>query len=393
MQGFARVPNSLQRAVSPQRAAVAARPALPTPRHLMRSACACGGNCPRCSVAAAATLQPKLSVNEPGDVYEREADRVADQVMRMPDAVLQKQCTGCPDASAGPNDQEKPRIQRLANGGAGSGEAASDFTSRLGAGAPLDTTSRGYFEPRFGHDFGDVRVHNGPQADRAAAGVQARAFTLGRDVVFAAGEYDPGSVGGKHLLAHELTHVVQQSGDTSGIVQREPACGTSTPDTAVDVFFVTLPGATGSASADIARANVIWQQCSKQINMVGGETWQTNVLDVEAPAGILNAPASTVRPLTAEETQMSAHRPGGDAIHAYYVPDFTGPKVAESFWPTQHGQSSVIVGNNARTDSFAHELGHVLLNSGNHETDPDNLMASGSIRNVGVDKLECPQCK
>jgi len=185
---------------------------------------------------------------------------------------------------------------------------------------------------------------------------------------------------------------VQQSAVTSGAVQRQPACNTSAAATAVDVYVVELPGATRSSSADFVRANSIWQQCSKQINMVGGQSWQTSVLDVDAPAGILNAPAGTVRPLTAEETQMTAHRPGGDVIHAYYIPDFTGPKVAEAFWPAQHGQSSVIVGNNARSDSFAHELGHVLLNSGNHESDPDNLMASGSIRNVGVDKLECPQC-
>lgn len=74
------------------------------------------------------------------------------------------------------------------------------------------TLQRSLVEPRFGHDFGNVRIHNGPQADWAAASVQARAFTLGRDVVFAAGQHDPGSEGGKRLLAHELTHVVQQSG-------------------------------------------------------------------------------------------------------------------------------------------------------------------------------------
>jgi hypothetical protein len=127
--------------------------------------------------------------------------------------MLQRQCNSCSDASTpSPSDEDKPQIQRLANGEAGAGEIASGFTSRLGAGAPLDKASRSYFEPRFGHDFSDVRVHNGPQADMAAASVQARAFTLGRDVVFAAGEYDPGSEGGKRLLAHELTHVVQQSG-------------------------------------------------------------------------------------------------------------------------------------------------------------------------------------
>lgn len=128
--------------------------------------------------------------------------------------------------------------------------------------------------------------------------------------------------------------------------------------------------------------------------MVGGESWATDVLDRDPPTGILNAPSGTVRPLTTEEIEMTGHKPGGaGATHAYYVPDFTGPKVAQAFWPAQHGDQVVVIGNSARSDSFAHEIGHVLLDKGDHETDPDNLMASGSIRNVGVDKLECRQCR
>lgn len=131
----------------------------------------------------------------------------------MPDLMLQRQCTGCSDTSAAStNNEEEPRIKRQAISNSGVGEVAADFASNLGTGVPLDTASRRYFEPRFGHDFGNVRIHNGPQADTAAARVQARAFTLGHEVVFAAGEHDLGSDGGRRLLAHELTHVVQQSG-------------------------------------------------------------------------------------------------------------------------------------------------------------------------------------
>jgi len=83
-------------------------------------------------------------------------------------------------------------------------------------------------EPRFGQDFGNVRIHQGPTAETAAASLQARAFTLGRDVVFAAGEHDPKSEGGKRLLAHELTHVVQQRGSVrAGSIQREEGSGAS----------------------------------------------------------------------------------------------------------------------------------------------------------------------
>jgi hypothetical protein len=79
-----------------------------------------------------------------------------------------------------------------------------------GGGQPLDAATRSFFEPRFGHDFSQVRVHTGSRAHDLASAVQARAFTLGRDIVFARGEYTPGDSTGRRLLAHELTHVVQQ---------------------------------------------------------------------------------------------------------------------------------------------------------------------------------------
>ena len=170
------------------------------------------------------TIQTKLAITQPGDVYEQEADRIAEQVMRMaqpaaigPAAeVAPRKCSACEDkadaSGSSLSDEKKPQMQHLANGEGGAGEVASDFTRRLGAGAPLDAASRSYFEPRFGHDFGNVRIHSGPQAATAAASLQARAFTIGREVGFAAGAHDPASKSGKRLLAHELAHVVQQSG-------------------------------------------------------------------------------------------------------------------------------------------------------------------------------------
>jgi len=97
------------------------------------------------------------------------------------------------------------------------------FTAQLaglrGAGTPLSHAQRSFFEPRFGHDFGAVRLHTGALAERSADAVRARAFTLGNDVVFGRGEYAPDSPSGRHLLAHELTHVVQQ---TPLLVRRQP---------------------------------------------------------------------------------------------------------------------------------------------------------------------------
>src|SRR5260221_3570864 len=78
-------------------------------------------------------------------------------------------------------------------------------------GQPLDTTTQAFMEPRFGYDFSQVRVHTDEQAVESAQAVNALAYTVGKDVVFAEGQYAPGTSEGQRLLAHELTHVVQQN--------------------------------------------------------------------------------------------------------------------------------------------------------------------------------------
>jgi hypothetical protein len=88
-----------------------------------------------------------------------------------------------------------------------------------GQGQPLGRATRDFMEPRFGHDFSGVRVHTGAEAARSARSVQARAFTLGQDIVFGGGEYSPGTHAGQRLLAHELTHTIQQ-GKRGGQLQR-----------------------------------------------------------------------------------------------------------------------------------------------------------------------------
>jgi hypothetical protein len=189
--------------------------------------------------------QAKLKVNEPGDIWEREADRVAEQVMRMPEPMVQRKCAACAaGGSTCPNceaEEEEARIQRKPDGGAHTGEVASDFASRLGTGAPLDSKSRAFFEPRFGRDFLDVRVHADQQAETAARSVNARAFTLGRNVVFAAGEYEPRTDRGRSLLAHELTHVVQQSsGGSRAQIARKPGPPAASPGFSVDQVHETM---------------------------------------------------------------------------------------------------------------------------------------------------------
>lgn len=210
--------------------------------------CACGGTpgptgecteCQRKRLASQAPLiQAKLTIGPPNDLYEQEADRVADTVMRMPEPKVQRQ----PDEEKQEDDDEEvvqtkpiagqitPLVQRQTAAEEKDDEEdetvqaqaapnhtpevtpsiAANINALKGGGRPLDPATRAFMEPRFGHDFSQVRVHTDTQAAESARGVNALAYTLGKDVVFGAGQYAPGTARGQRLLAHELTHVVQQ---------------------------------------------------------------------------------------------------------------------------------------------------------------------------------------
>ena len=195
-----------------------------------KASCACGGDCPRCNETDLNnSIQPKLNISTPGDVHEQEADRVAEQVMRMPDPILQSQNKGGLDAS-GSSGGEEPLIRRQVKSEGSTSEVAADFTSPLGNGMPLDEASRTFFEPRFGQDFADVRIHTGARATESAHAVGARAYTIGRDVVFGSSEYAPHTQAGRTLLAHELTHVVQQRRGDGPTIQRQSSPGQTAAD-------------------------------------------------------------------------------------------------------------------------------------------------------------------
>jgi len=216
------------RSRSPVETAPVFNPAAASTLPLQRkAACSCGGGCPACQSKPA--IQTKLSISEPGDLYEQEADRVADQVMRMADPTLtkssidstpthalsiQRKCATCEDEE---ELQRKPNDSHHETPSSGLDRVAA--TLRQG-GRPLDLTTRGYFEPRFGTDFSAVRVHTNSQAVESARSVNAHAYTVGHDVVFNNGQYAPQSDSGKRLLAHELTHVVQQRSAPAESIQR-----------------------------------------------------------------------------------------------------------------------------------------------------------------------------
>lgn len=163
-------------------------------------------------------IQKKLRVNTPGDSYEQEADSVAERVMRMPKPALQGDCAcggECPKCKTNQAEQQRNLLQAkyLQSGDAEETEAPPVVHEVLNSvGQPLDPQTRAFMEPRFGHDFSHVRVHSGVAAEQSARGLSAHAYTVGHNIVFGAGRFAPATHEGRRLLAHELTHVVQQSG-------------------------------------------------------------------------------------------------------------------------------------------------------------------------------------
>jgi len=157
-------------------------------------------------------VQPKLEVSSPDDPAEREAEEVAETVMEMEtptDRVAEKEGTAQRDTDGGVTVSET--VTRLPGGTEKQGADESTVMSGIqGSGKPLPSGVRSDFEAKLGADFSDVSIHTGPSADEAARSIGAEAFTVGGNVAFASGAYQPETKSGKQLLAHELTHVVQQ---------------------------------------------------------------------------------------------------------------------------------------------------------------------------------------
>jgi len=271
-------------------------------------------------------VQAKLKIGQPGDEYEREADQVAEQVIRMPETSPAQETAVSNQANVGqiqrfnlkheeelqrqPMEEEEKRkrqeeegaLQMKPAGSLGmvqrqsmaeeekrkrmeeegavsakenpgqtpaiSPKVESQIEAMRGSGEQLPESVRAHFEPRFGQDFSEVRVHKDAPAAESAQAIDARAYTTGRDLVFGAGEYAPETTEGKRLLAHELTHVVQQGASEAldsgtvlfkrtsktsrnGFIQRAPT--TPKPrDPTVDEIAQEIGPALGGPYADYA---------------------------------------------------------------------------------------------------------------------------------------------
>jgi hypothetical protein len=283
-------------------------------------------------------IRPKLEVGPPDDEYEKEAERVAEAVMRMPEPEdgrppsvgvdrgrdetpgVQRMCSRCrrryregepldceeceEELRRSPRRTRSSGGTRRAGGDAvsaagsrdGSGAVSADVEAKIeelrGGGRPLPASVRSYFEPRFGEDFGGVRIHTDAGADEAARSVDAEAFTLGRDVVFQAGAYRPGTARGRRLLAHELAHVVQTHGPPrAGTADRRQSGAVGSPlvrrqetDRTAETTGPSIAAMTGiedgavfnGSSLIVIRDSKVVVQ-TRAVSGKGGEEWEKNV--------------------------------------------------------------------------------------------------------------------
>ena len=196
-------------------------------------------------------IQMKMAVSQPGDKHEQEADRMADKVMRMPspgspsagkEEKLQRQ----PDEKIRKKEEEKEKVQKAPAGEEklqrkeNEGTPAVNTTlqsaiqGRSGGGQPLPNDVRSFMEPRFNADFSNVRIHSDQQSAALSNQLSARAFTHRNNIFFSRNQYQPGSSAGRQLLAHELTHTIQQG----HAVQRSPQVSTSTTPPTIQRFGI-----------------------------------------------------------------------------------------------------------------------------------------------------------
>lgn len=342
------------------------------------------------SILHANRIQPKLRVGQPNDKYEQEADRVAEQVVRMPapqpsssvsgfplingtkPGIIQRTCAAC--------TKDEDLIQAKTNG-----STTPEVTPAIGTGIqslqnggqPLSKSERSFFEPRIGADFTNVRVHNDVRAASAAKSINARAFTHGRDVVFGAGEYSSSSDSGKRLLAHELTHVVPQGGSNK-MGFRTPS--ESDPIVLQAKLTVSTPGDKFEQEADHVADAVMAGNHSSAIGQIS-QGAQPKLYRVALPASDVGdgtpLPESVLAVDTRDaEVQRSATQEGATTVSASKQSATVSPSFEQSL--QQSTGSAAGQGLPSTTQSFMeNRIGSDFSSVRVHHDTRANALASG----------------
>lgn len=220
-------------------------------------------------------LQTKLTVGSPNDPLEHEADVMADTIMRMPEQnFIQRKCSHCEEEE---KIQRKPLASFIQRKGSSTGSTASDAVSNKinaskGNGSSMDGNTQTFMQSRFGADFCDVKIHTDGEAIQMNRELNAKAFTVGNDIYFNEGQYNPHSNEGKHLLAHELTHTVQQGAVINKKIQR------------VELSYDDGPDAAGNTRAVLTALNTAGAKATFYLvgqRVLEGNNWEV-VFDIAA---------------------------------------------------------------------------------------------------------------
>jgi hypothetical protein len=310
-------------------------------------------------------FQTKLTVNQLNDIYEQEADTMADRVMRITDPTLngnaffkpslttvQRKCQHC---------EEEEKLHRKESSGAevqGSNELDNYVVSLSSSGRALPQSSRSFFEPRFGKNFSNVRIHTDSVAAKSAQSINALAYTTGNNIVFNTGQYSPESESGKKLMAHELTHVVQQGSNVVAreMIQRTP--GVNASDSFKEIITPTMDqSVTADKEAKTTRA---------------GETLK-RMLDTASGAELINR----LWKMACDKKKSCGK------INVVFTDDLrTCPEAAGCFRPSSSNSFpyTVLVGNVAPATTRSRTLFSQWGQGDNkvtwHHTDPESAMAN-----------------
>ncbi len=360
-------------------------------------------------------VQRKLSIGASNDAYEVEADRVADKVVGMSDSqvspvqqtgsLVQRKCSAC-----GHKDeiQKKPIastispiIQRNTSGNKG-GTASKALTQQInsskGGGHKMDTNTQNFMETRFGSDFSGVRIHTGTEAVQMSHELNAKAFTVGNDVYFNEGMYSPNTSSGKHLLAHELTHTIQQGGIRKKKIQTKKKAAPKKTiwvnigfDSSAKANKKTIKKLRKSIAIEKAALSHCCSTLKKACNVQVKTHYDYNRVNKPAPSdGDYDSDVAADRKLRDKNLDNITAPKGGIKIlvtESSLSQTWQGKRI----FPRANAPAKGVVWNRALAadDTIAHESGHKAGYVGNtegnsHHTDPDNIMSSGRIRNANA---------
>jgi hypothetical protein len=269
------------------------------------------GQCEECK--SKVRLQAKLTIGASDDPLEREADRIADQVLA---------------AGADPTlGHMPPRIQRSAVSATEGMDAAPVSVDRVlaSSGRLLEPALKQDMEERFGHDFSRVRVHSGAEAEKSARDVNAHAYTVGHNIVFASGQFAPGTQEGRQLIAHELAHVVQQGGseanhNTYSIIDEHHVA-----EREAELAAQAVTNGKGAHIAIRSPAPKLYRHKDDIVAYSGGQSSALNI--IQAGQLIYSAPAVSGHPGHGENEPSEGPIPAGKyVIH----PNIVQPRVERS---------------------------------------------------------------